>query len=237
MDKAIRKVEQLFNKDIAQFWCPRFKRLQLIPGSNRIFKRIASCNDVEQLQDYLIEAVYALSFVGLRFQVEIEPLGQKGPDLKIIRDDHQVLVEITRFRKIYQGPPVLDLSNENAILPIYGNPTRDIRKAFEKIVRKFTQVSNEEAIIALWNDDEDMEELEVRTAVAYLRNDATEGRINLPSGLLFILYGSKWVGGVGNRQLYCFPLQYLHKPHHITLQQELNTSHVSHLIQRALAMG
>jgi len=107
VDKALQKVEQLFNKDIAQFWHPRFKRLQLIPGVNRIFKRIASCKDIEQLQDYLTEIRYTLVFVGLRFQVEIEPLGPKGPDLKIIRDGHQILVEITRFRKIYPGPPIL----------------------------------------------------------------------------------------------------------------------------------
>ena len=234
VDKALQKVEQLFDKDVAQFWHPCFKRLQLIPGANHIFKRIASSEDIEQLQDYLTEIRYALLFVGLRFQVEIEPLGPKGPDLKIIRDGHPILVEITRFRKIYPGPPVLDLSDENTILPTYGNPPRDIRKAFEKILKKFPQVGDDEAIIAIWNDDEDMEEVEVNTAVIDLRNDAAQERINLPIGLLFVLYGSKWVGGVGNRQLYCFPLQYLHQSHHITLQKELDTSQVGILIQQAL---
>jgi len=233
--KALQKVEKLFNKDVAQSWYPYFRRLQLIPGANRIFKRIASSKDIEQLRDYLIEIRYTLVFVGLGFQAEIEPLGSKGPDLKIIRDGHQILVEITRFRKIYPGPPLLDLSDENAILIPYGNPARDIRKAFEKILKKFSQVSSDEAIIAIWNDDEDMGNREVSTAAIDLCNDASQGRINLPAGLLFILYGSKYLGGLDNRQLYCFPLRYLQQSHHIALQKELDTSYVDALIQRTLA--
>lgn len=234
MDKVLQKVELLFNKHAAQFWFKRFERLQKMPGANQIFKRITAVHDVEQLQDYLIEAVYALAFAGLGFQVEIEPLGRKGPDLKISRDGHEILVEIMRFRKIYPGPPLLDLSDEKAILPEYGNPPRDIRKAFEKILNKFSQLGSDEAIIAIWNDDEDMEELEVKTAVIDLRNDAAENMLSIPNGLLFVLYGSKWVGGRENRQLYCFPLRYLDQPHQLIFQKELDSSTVSRLIQLAL---
>lgn len=234
MEQALQKIGELFNKDAAQFWNLRLKRFRLMTGSERTFKRIASCNDVEQLQDYLIEILYALIFAGLGFQVEIEPFGYKGPDLRISRYDLHMIVEVTRFRKVYPGPPILDLADENAVLPIYGNPPRDIKKAFDKIIKKFPQIKRDDALIAIWNDDEDMEENEVSTAVIDLRGDAVEGKIQLPPGLIFILYGSKWIGGTGNKQLHCFPLQYLFESHHLNLQKELETSHVRPLIERAL---
>ena len=52
-----------------------------MPNVNSKFKRIANASDGEQLDDYLAEIRYALILAGLGFQVVIEPLGKKGPDL------------------------------------------------------------------------------------------------------------------------------------------------------------
>lgn len=237
IDKALEKIQQSFNNEYAtKFWKAGFGKLQKMPGSNRIFRRIATTKDDEQLQDYLTEVRYALVFVGLGFQVEIEPLGQKGPDLRVVRDRSQIFVEITRFRKIYPGPQLLDLSSKNTILQEYGNPPRDIRKAFEKLLNKFPQVAaGQEAIIAIWNDDDDMEEIEVKTAVNDLHYDAIEGKVTIPTGLLFVLYGSKWVGGVENKQFHCFPISYSNWSLQMTLMQQLETSTVLGLVQQALA--
>ena len=236
MDKALANVKQLLGEQAAQWYRKYFERVQQMPRANAVFGRIASAIDKEQLADYLVEIQYALIFAGLSFQVEFEPLGSKGPDLGITRDGQPIIVEITRFRKIYPGPPVLDLSNENLILPEYGNPPRDIRKAFAKILLKFPQVSNQLGIIAIWNDDEDLEEAETETAVSDLRSDASRGIRSLPNGLLFVLYGSKWIG---NKQLYCFPVRHLDQPYQ-TWREELERATVAGFIRRALsqpAMG
>ena len=234
MDEALKTVTQFLNEYATRIYARYFEWVQKMPGANRLFKRIASASDKEQLEDYFAEVRYALVFAGLGFQVEIEPSGRKGPDLGISRDNHQAIVEIMRFRKMYPGPPVLDLSGPITILPEYGNPPRDIRKAFEKILNKFSQVGGEESVIAIWNDDEDMEEVEVETAVIQLRNDGLHQIFSLPEGLQFVLYGSNAVYP-GGRQLFCFPLRYQYQSHQISWQQELASSTANELIQRALS--
>jgi hypothetical protein len=191
-NQAFQKISQFFseNEYAIKVLHSHLKRVQEMPGANHLFNRIASTTDKEQLEDYLAEVSYALIFAGLGFLVEIEPLGRKGPDLRISRDGHQAIVEIMRFRKIYPGPPVLDLLNEITVLPEYGNPARDIRKAFQKIQKKFPQVGSEEVIIAIWNDEEELEEIEVEIAVSNLRRDAAQNIFSIPNQLLFVLYGS-----------------------------------------------
>jgi hypothetical protein len=235
MDKVLANIEQLFGQQAAQWYRRYLERIQQIVGANRLFKRIASASGKEQLQDYFAEVRFILIFIGLGFQVEIEPLGSKGPDLRISRDGHSVIVEIMRFRKVTEGPPMLDISDENLLLPAYGNIPRDIRKSFEKILAKFTQVGNQQGIIAIWNDDEELEDPEVGTAVANIRNDAIRKIISLPPGLSFVLYGSKWVRAGDDKQLYCFPVHYLIEPHQAAWQNELDTSTVIELVERALA--
>ena len=197
--------------------------------ASKVFTRIASAPDREQLEDYLNEIQYALIFMGVGFQVEFEPSGSKGPDLGIVRDGQRVIVEIMRFRKIYPGPPVFYRSDGNLILPEYGNPLRDIRKASDKILSKFTQVGNQQGVIAIWNDDEDLEEGETEMAVRNIRNDG--GIRSLPNGLLFVLYGSKWIG---NKQLHCFPVRHLDQPYQ-TWRTELEMATVAEHIRRALS--
>lgn len=233
MNKALANVKQLLGEQVAQRYRRYFERAQQMPGANRVFGRIASVTDKEQLSDYLIEIQYALIFAGLGFAVEFEPSGAKGPDLGITRDREQAIVEIMRFRQVFPGPPVLDPADENLILPEYGNPPRDIRKAYEKIRAKFPQVGNLQGIIAIWNDDEDLEEVETRIAVSDIRNDVGEDISSLPSGLLFVLYGSKWEG---DKQLYCFPFRRLGQPHQ-AWKTELEMATVSSHIQRALSQS
>jgi hypothetical protein len=235
MDKALQRVSQLCNNSNIPFFHKQFERLQRMPGANRLFGRIASSSDRDQLEDYLAEGRYALVCAGLGFQVDAEPFGSKGPDLGISRDGQRAIIEIMRFRKIYPGPPQLDSSDENLRLSEYGSPPRDIRKAFEKLLAKFPQVEGEQAIIAIWNDDGDLEELAVRTAVNDLYNDADRGIRSLPPGLLFVLYGSPWVRARDQQQLYCFPLRPPDQLDHITWQREFERCTVREYVQRALA--
>jgi hypothetical protein len=233
MDKALQRIGQLSNGSDLSFLQKQLERIKSMPGSGQIFKRIASAPDMEQLTDYLAEVRFALIFAGLGFIIEIEPLGNKGPDLRIERDGHQVVVEIMRFRRIFPGPSVLDLSAVDFLLPEYGDPARDTWKAFEKILAKFPQVGTKPSIIAIWNDEEELEDKEVEAAVYNLRKEAALQIRSLPPGLLFILFGSKWIG---DKQLYCFPVRQL-DPYLITWQQEFAASTVSELVHRALAQS
>jgi hypothetical protein len=212
----------------------QFERIQQMPGANGLFRRVASATDREQLVDYLAEVRYALIFAGLHFEVHIEPLGRRGPDLKVSRDNQEAFVEVMRFRKVSSGPPPLDPADENLVLQVYGNPLRDIQKAFEKLVAKFRQVQDAQAIIAIWNDDGDLEELEVQAAVMNLWDDASRGLLQLPSSILFVLYGSPWIRAGNHKQLHCFPLHITDPSRQLAWKHELEGSSVTGLIQRAL---
>lgn len=237
LNQAYQKVSRFFSEDeyAIQVLHSYLKRIQDMPGANRILIRIASVNSKEQLEDYLAEVTYALIFAGLGFLVEIEPLGKKGPDLRISRDGNQAIVEIMRFNKVRPGPPVLDLLNETTVLSEYGNPVRDTRKAFEKIVAKFPQIGSEEAIIAIWNDEGDLEEIEVEMAVSDLCRDGAQNILSVPNGLLFILYGS-WARP-NNKQLHCFQVHCPTQPYQVIWARELESALVIELIRQAFAQS
>jgi hypothetical protein len=231
MDKALAHLHNIFGAQVAEWHAQYFKRIQAIPNAKSVFDRISSTSDKEQIEDYLAEIRFALIFLGLRFEVTFEPFGKQGPDLQVKRDNHQMIVEVMRFRKVYPGPSALNLEDENLDLPIYGNPPRDVRKSFEKILSKFRQVNGQYSIIAIWNDDEDLEEVEVRTAANEISNDVGNDILSIPHGLLFILYGSKWIGR--NKQLHCFPFRILEEPY-CKWKTELENQIVSSIIYNAV---
>ncbi len=231
MDKALRRISELNSERRAQAFRELLKLIGQMPKGNRVLRRIASASDKEQLEDCLAEVRYALIFAGLGFHIDVEPLGSKGPDFRISREGQEILVEVTRFRKINPGPPPIDLSEEIPMLAPYGNMPRDIRKAFDKVLAKFSQIPDEAAIIAIWNDDGDLEEIEVEMAVRDILTDAKQNILSIPHGLQFILYGSEWVG---SKQLYCYPLRHPTNPLETRLQQEFEASFVSNLIRQAL---
>ena len=231
MQKAIENIKLLLGEKsaiLAQRW---FERANKVKKSKRVFQRIASAKDKEQIADSLAEIRYALIFAGLGFEVEFEPMGNQGPDLGIKRDNKEAVVEVKRFRKTSSEIPLLNLDDENLTLPEYGNIPRDVRRAFDKILTKFRQVEYQTGIIAIWNDDEELEEVETDTAVYNIRNDVKRGLLKTPDGLLFALYGSKWIG---NKQLYCFPFQDLDQPFG-SWRTELEQATVFEHIERALS--
>ncbi len=230
--KALQKATA-FNEVSNMPWIRQlFERVQRMPNANRLFKRIAFAPDNNQYADYFAEVIYALVFAGLGFNVEIEPRGSKGPDIGVSRDGHYAVVEVTRFRNIFPGP--LEFNINSSILPEYGNPQRDIRKSFEKLLSKFQQVGDDPSIIAIWNDDGDLEEVEVKMAVNYLRNNEVQHAL-VPANLLFVLYASQWVRLPSHyKQIYCFPINES-KCSQSLWRQELSNSTVKQLFSQALA--
>ena len=231
MDKAIKQIHQILGAEVAEFQEQCFKRIQAVRGVNNVFARIATSKDKEQIEDYLVEIRFGIVFLGLGFEIEFEPLGRQGPDLRIKRENHQMIIEIMRFRKIFPGPPPFNPNDENLILPTYGNSPRDIRKTFEKVLSKFRQLNDQHSMIAIWNDDGDLEEVEVRTAVNDICADVAKGILSIPLKLLFVLYGSQWIGR--NKQLHCFPFCYLEEPFR-TWKIEIENQIVSNVIRRTI---
>ena len=224
--KALQNVSLLLEKSEAQLWRSRLERVGQMAGASLKFKRIASARDKEGLYDYLAEIRYALVFAGLGFQVRLEPLGEKGPDLEISRDGHTAVVEVKRFRQINPGPSKISLSDkefsdDTFLLEPYGDLEREINKCASRVEEKFKQVGDMASIIASWNDDEDLDEVGHEGAVRRLYNYAAQEGSSLPSGLLCILYGSNWCRQ--RQQFYCFPLRTLEKPY-INWIQDIESS-------------
>jgi hypothetical protein len=62
-------------------------------------------------------------------------------------------------------------------------------------------VRNGDTIIAVWNDDQEMEQVEVHQAVIYIQRGADLGELDVPSGLLLVVYGPH------DGQLQCFEVR------------------------------
>lgn len=232
--RALEKTSTLIGQYVDDYQ-RQFQKIQQMPGGDSIIRRIADSRDEKQLKDYLTEVRYALVFAALQFQINIEPFEKKGPDLKISKNGNSAIVEIARFRKINPGPPMLnELLDENLELMEYGDIKRDIRKCYEKICSKFRQIEHREikAIIAIWNDDEALEDIECMEAVRRVQRDYDSGNIPIPHNLSFILYGSYWIG-IRTKQLHCFPTGH-QEPFMLEWQNDIQSSVVSNLMRQII---
>ena len=161
-----------------------------------LLPRLAAAPNIESLYDSLAEVRYALVFRSIGCEVSWEPGGSAGPDLAVGVGNDAFAVEVARFRTINDGPPSV-----GDLLEPYGNPERDIAKSITKISSKFRQIGDRRGIVALWNDDGGLEELEVAIAVRELGDSD-----RLPPGLAGVVYGSRSIGCRQQQQLFWFPL-------------------------------
>ncbi len=197
-------------------------------NAEAMFRSIAQSAGPEYLLDHLAALQYGLLFRSLGFSVSFEPTGSRGPDLCIDRDESSTMVEVTRFRPMNEGPPSIDLASIRAddfMLEPYGDPVRDTDKALEKVKGKFAQVTAPSAIIAVWNSDERLEELEMGCAMENLRLDP-----EVPSGLEFVVYGSCWLPGV-----LCFSMRKVDTPRTKRWMRDLGAIGVDKAIATALS--
>jgi hypothetical protein len=174
------------------------------PNSAALFHSLASAADKQTLLDHLATLRYSLIFGYLGFVVSFEPTGTKGPDLLITRDGISATVEVTRLRPMNPGPPALSEEESQSgewVLEPYGDPRRDINRSFGKVLGKFKQAIAPHSIIAVWNDDDALEELEMFMAVRDLWQVP-----GLPAGLDFVIYGSQWISSV-HLHLHTFPMK------------------------------
>jgi hypothetical protein len=235
MESALRRIQALAGRQCVQGLEPLFARVRRMPGADRLFRRIAHAGDIEQLGDYRAEILYALMFAGLAFDVSIEPKGAEGPDLSVCRDGHSAAVEVTRFREIHEGPPAEQVNDIPGVLPVYGDPLRDVRKVRDKVTSKFRQLREGTGIVAIWNDDGDLEELEACQGVAGIAHDAVTGVLSVPPDVFLVTYASEWTYCREQQQVYCFGLRTECPDYQRKWAIELESSSVQQLLQQALS--
>lgn len=202
--KAMQRIKALCDESVTVEFESWLSKVQRWPNSAALFHSFASATDKQTLLDHLATLRYSLIFGYLGFLVSFEPTGTKGPDLLITRDGVSATVEVTRLRPMNPGPPALSeeecQSGEWELKP-YGDPSRDINRSFGKVLGKFKQAIAPHSIIAVWNDDDALEELEMFMAVRDLRQIP-----GLPAGLDFVIYGSRWISSF-HLHLHAFPMK------------------------------
>lgn len=211
MEKIEKKLSQFLLPPMARMWAMLLPAIKTIDNIKAKFRLISNTSSLEVLCDYLCEFRFALIFKFLGFDIVAEPLGNKGPDFRIDRDGTHIMLECTRFRRVHLGPPEEDLSTPSMGVG-YGDIQRDTKKSFSKIIDKFPQVSDYDSLIAIWNNDGDLEELEVGLAIRELITDSAAGRYPLPKGLMAVAYGSDWQNIKTGRQVFCFELMNIAPP-------------------------
>ena len=236
MDRALQRIQVLAGSKRAKATEPFLKRLSQMPGANGLFKRIACARDAHELDDCRAEILYALMFAGLAFQVSIEPKGADGPDLSVSRHEYSAAVEITRFRRVHEGPPAAQAGDIPGVLPVYGDPLRDVRKVRDKVTSKFRQLREGTGIVAIWNDDGDLEELEACQGVAEIAHDVMRGVLAAPPDVFLVIYASEWTHCRQQQQVFCFELRPELPDHQRRWAKELSSSSVQQLLQQALSL-
>ncbi len=201
--KAMQRIRALYADTAALEFEIWFSKVLKWPNAAALFHSFAVATDRQTLLDHLATLRYSLIFGYLGFAPSFEPTGKKGPDLLITRDGTSATVEVTRLRPMNPGPPALseEECQSGEVLEPYGDPCRDINRSFGKVLGKFKQAIAPHSIIAVWNDDDALEELEMSMAVRDLWQVP-----DLPTGLDFVIYGSPWISSV-HLHLHTFPMK------------------------------
>jgi hypothetical protein len=202
--KALQQIRALCGKTAALEFENWLSKAQTWQNAAALFRSLAEARDQANLLDHLASLRYGIVFKYLGFVPSFEPTGKKGSDLLITRDGTSATVEVTRLRPMNPGPPALseeECQSGEWVLEPYGDPCRDINRSFGKVLGKFKQAIAPHSIIAVWNDDDALEELEMSMAVRSLWQVP-----GLPAGLDFVIYGSPWISSV-HLHLHTFPMK------------------------------
>ena len=89
--------------------------------------------------------------------------------------------------------PVFDFSDPNPMLADLGDPLPDVRRAYDKIRGKMSQLNRRPGAIAVWNDDEVLDDFHCRTAIHWVERDLETGLAASAEHLELVLYLSNWV--------------------------------------------
>lgn len=202
---AAKRLLSLSPAGEARAWIGRLRRIQKMEGGVRKLRRVARASNLEALRDLLAELRYALVFDALGFTITCEPARTgRGPDFAVTRADASFTVEVHRFRPVSPQAPY-GLASDGTLSP-YGDGETAVRRGLYVIVDKLAQLGASEGVVALWSDDDGIEEIEAELAVRELLEEAQRGVRTIPPNLSHVLFGSGDVSVTG-QQFYCYPLR------------------------------
>ena len=135
MTDAVQQIEAFCGRNAASQIETWLSTAQMWPNSASFFHSLATAPDKDALLDHLATLRYGLIFRGLGFLPSFEPTGSEGPDLLIARDGSSATVEVTRFKAVNPGPPLLSeeecLRGEWLLEP-YGNLVPGCREEYSE---------------------------------------------------------------------------------------------------------
>ena len=192
LDQACERLRAAFVPAEAAFWEPQLCAVAKLPNGERIPRKAVRAGDSAESRDILAEARFALVLVGLGFEVSVEPLGKAGPDLSVALGERSLLLEVTRLR-LRRVMPLFDFSDPNPLLADLGDPLPDVQRAYDKIRGKLGQLKGQPGAIAVWNDDEVLDDLHCRTAIHWVERELQAGVAASVERLELVLYLSNWI--------------------------------------------
>jgi len=228
--KACNTVERFLTTEEAELWPARLDAIADLPNGLRIVRRIMNAEKLEDLRDYFAEVLYALTFVGLGFLVDVEPQGRKGPDLAVERDGQSLLVEVSRLR-LKREMPIFTPEEVPDVLPCLGDPLSDVRRAYQKICDKVSQLGSAEGIIAIWNDDEVLDEAHGKTAVLWLRDELRAKRLKGAEQVRLVLFHTNWLSAETQQEYFAWAVRSPETSWLVEWQRLLESARLSDLLR------
>lgn len=191
-NSVIEKLSQFLDANPAAYWTSRLDQIMTMPGYKAKFTRIKEASSKEELYDYLAEIRYALLFKNLQYGVIMEPNGDRGPDLKITKDDFVAFVEVTRFRPTNDPQNTYDISNSpvgELEVVKYAYVDKCIQKIYSKVIGKFIQIDDYRGILALWNDSEEIDFEDILPSIRNIKS-VEDRSVKIPDNLELIIFSS-----------------------------------------------
>lgn len=196
IDKIIIKLRDKYGEKATDF-IPSINLVRQFKGSKNFFKNALDFRDIE---DFIVELTFAIYFYQAECTVEfISRSKGTTPDLCITNSNLRGFVEIKHIHKKHDGPKRIHPHElgTTGLLEEYAVYTRDEKYCRDKILEGFKQLRNfprlkktDWMIVAVWNSDEDLEEIDMESSLNQLIHEESEFK-NTPNPKC-IVYGSDW---------------------------------------------
>jgi hypothetical protein len=208
------KLESIFG-DGAKRYVPLIDTVKKMKGVNGLFKEVLNFNNT-RMPDFIVELVFASYFCEEGYIVEFVPRseGEITPDLHISKNELRGYVEIKHIHKKHDGPGSVVLKDfkeipEDEFLEMYGDHVRDERYCRDKILEGFQQIqqysglkATDAMIVAIWNSDGDLDDLNMKFTITNLIDERSE--FDKMQNNKWIIFGSPWYSLRKNTQFHIF---------------------------------
>lgn len=195
--------------DKATDFIPLITLIQQFSGSPSFLKDASGFDDIS---DFIAVIRFALYFHNAGYFVEFVPRSkEKTPDLFVTKSKFRGFVEIKHIHKKHDGPRIIQINNSeiDEKLEQYGNNIRDEKYCRDEIIEGFKQIRNfsglqneDWMIVAVWNSDDDLDEINIKSSLNLLLEEKSEFE-NMPNPKCLI-YGSDWYSFRKDTQFHVF---------------------------------